>query len=81
MKFYVVSGSVRWIVGGCVSSRHAAQRFVQTFVHDRLRDIDDAIVVGEAGFRSEYARDAEVFDLGEILRAIKSEGGSDGTIK
>ena len=81
MKFYVSSGSVRWVVGGCVSSRHAAQRFVQTFVHDRLNDIDDVIVVGESGYRSESAKDAETFDLGEILRALKSEGGDNGTIR
>lgn len=77
-KFYVASGSVRWTIGGCLSSRHAAQLFVKSFTTNRLDDIDDIITVAEAGWRSEHARDAEVFLLGEILAELREqrEGGS-----
>lgn len=78
-KFYIASGSIRWIIGGCLSSRHAAQLFAATFSKSRLDDIDDVITVAAQGWRSEHARDAEVFMLGEILAELREqrEGGSD----
>ena len=84
MKFYITSGSVRWVVGGCVSSRHAAEMFVDAFARSKILEMRDRVLVCERGFRTRRGHGVESFDVRELLvqlRQRREEGGDNGTIR